>query len=72
MQLVCFSSHVIIVLCISTISLIFPRLQYLLEGGLARKGAVAITQPRRVAAISIAKRVAQERRVELGQEVLIN
>lgn len=37
-----------------------------------RKGAVAITQPRRVAAISIAKRVAQERRVVLGQEVLIN
>ena len=45
------------------------RIQYLLEAGLTRKGAVAVTQPRRVAAISIAKRVAQERNTELGQEV---
>ena len=44
-------------------------LQYLLEEGLARKGAIAVTQPRRVAAISIAKRVALEKNVELGKEV---
>ena len=48
---------------------IFFRLQYLLEEGLARKGAIAVTQPRRVAAISIAKRVALEKNVELGKEV---
>ena len=36
---------------------------------MTRKGAVAVTQPRRVAAISIAKRVAQERGVEIGHEV---
>ena len=44
-------------------------LQYLLEEGLGKKGGVAVTQPRRVAAISIAKRVAMERRAELGHEV---
>ena len=49
--------------------LIIFRLQYLLEEGLARKGAIAVTQPRRVAAISIAKRVALEKNVELGKEV---
>jgi len=44
-------------------------LQYLLEAGLPRKGAIAVTQPRRVAAISIAKRVAEERGTKLGNEV---
>ncbi|XP_065885250.1 ATP-dependent RNA helicase DHX33-like isoform X2 [Dysidea avara] len=45
--------------------------QYLLEAGLAshHHGNVACTQPRRVAAISLAKRVANERGVVLGQEV---
>ena len=43
--------------------------QYLLEAGLPRKGAIAVTQPRRVAAVSIAKRVAEERGTELGDEV---
>lgn len=33
------------------------------------KGVVAVTQPRRVAAISVARRVAQERGCPLGQEV---
>ena len=47
-------------------------LQYLLEAGLAgyHHGNIACTQPRRVAAISLAKRVANERGVLLGQEVI--
>lgn len=43
--------------------------QYLLEGGLARDGSIAVTQPRRVAAMSVARRVSQERNVTLGGEV---
>jgi ATP-dependent RNA helicase DHX40 len=43
--------------------------QYLLDGGLAREGSIAVTQPRRVAAISVARRVAQERKEPLGGEV---
>lgn len=40
--------------------------QYVLEAGLA---PLAVSQPRRVAAISIAQRVAYERGGQLGQEV---
>lgn len=43
--------------------------QYLFKAGLANKGMIAITQPRRVAAISIAKRVSEELGVRLGEEV---
>lgn len=43
--------------------------QYLLESGLNKGLAIACTQPRRVAAISVAKRVALERGSELGQEI---
>lgn len=43
----------------------FP--QYLHDAG--RCGAIAVTQPRRVAAISVAHRVAFERNVQLGSEV---
>jgi len=43
--------------------------QFLLESGLGAKGAIAVTQPRRVAAMSVAARVAQEMDVELGAEV---
>ncbi|KDD73479.1 hypothetical protein H632_c2133p0, partial [Helicosporidium sp. ATCC 50920] len=43
--------------------------QYLVESGLARRGCVACTQPRRVAAMSVAARVAEEMGVELGREV---
>ena len=35
--------------------------QYLLDGGLARSGMIGCTQPRRVAAVSVAARVADER-----------
>ena len=43
--------------------------QYLLEAKLSGKGAIAVTQPRRVAAMSVAKRVATEMNVKIGQEV---
>ncbi|CBK25254.2 uncharacterized protein [Blastocystis hominis] len=40
--------------------------QYLLESGYFNDGVIGITQPRRVAAITVAKRVAEERGTELG------
>ncbi|KAK6744301.1 hypothetical protein RB195_011168 [Necator americanus] len=43
--------------------------QYLLEDGFGDTGIIGCTQPRRVAAMSVAKRVADEMGVELGQEV---
>lgn len=43
--------------------------QYLIEDGYGRDGIVGCTQPRRVAAISIAKRVAEEYGCRLGDEV---
>ncbi|KAG5670397.1 hypothetical protein PVAND_000665 [Polypedilum vanderplanki] len=43
--------------------------QYLIEGGFIIKGKVACTQPRRVAAVSVAKRVADEYGCIIGQEV---
>ena len=44
--------------------------QYLLEAGLCDGGKrIAVTQPRRVAAISLAERVSEEVGCELGQEV---
>ena len=42
--------------------------QYLNEAGLTKNGMIGCTQPRRVAAMSVAKRVAEEMGVELGQE----
>ncbi|CAH2096213.1 unnamed protein product [Euphydryas editha] len=43
--------------------------QYVCECGLAARGRVACTQPRRVAAMSVAKRMAEEFGCQLGQEV---
>lgn len=43
--------------------------QYLAEGGFANKGVIGCTQPRRVAAVSVAKRVAEEVGCQLGKEV---
>jgi pre-mRNA-splicing factor ATP-dependent RNA helicase DHX15/PRP43 len=43
--------------------------QFLLADGLAVNGGIAVTQPRRVAAMSVAARVAQEADVELGEQV---
>ena len=43
--------------------------QYLAEAGFANNGMIGCTQPRRVAAMSVAKRVAEEVGCQLGQEV---
>lgn len=43
--------------------------QYLAESGSISRGRVGCTQPRRVAAMSVAKRVAEEYGCRLGQEV---
>ncbi|CAG8510488.1 9023_t:CDS:10 [Cetraspora pellucida] len=45
--------------------------QFLLDAGLASDGAIALTQPRRVASISLAKRVANEVGTKLGHRVII-
>ncbi|XP_077338466.1 ATP-dependent RNA helicase DHX33 [Lithobates pipiens] len=43
--------------------------QYLYEASIGRQGIIGITQPRRVAAISLATRVSEERKAELGKLV---
>ena len=43
--------------------------QFLLQAGIARGKQICCTQPRRVAAMSVAKRVSEEMDVVLGQEV---
>lgn len=43
--------------------------QYVAEAGLAVVGKIGCTQPRRVAAMSVAKRVSEEFGCRLGQEV---
>ena len=46
--------------------------QFLAEDGFANDGMIGCTQPRRVAAMSVAKRVSEEVGCELGQEVGYN
>jgi len=43
--------------------------QILHRRGYTRRGAIAVTQPRRVAAVSVSRRVAPELGVPLGDEV---
>lgn len=43
--------------------------QYLYEAGYAEHGMIGCTQPRRVAAVSVAKRVAEEMDTPLGEKV---
>ncbi|KAG6868952.1 hypothetical protein C0993_007166 [Termitomyces sp. T159_Od127] len=43
--------------------------QYILESGIAGKGKIAVTQPRRVAATSLAERVAAEKNTRVGELV---
>ncbi|XP_078605493.1 ATP-dependent RNA helicase DHX33-like [Branchiostoma floridae x Branchiostoma japonicum] len=43
--------------------------QYLMEAGFGKVGTVACTQPRRVAAVTVATRVSKERGCELGAQV---
>ncbi len=45
--------------------------QYLAEAGYTARGKIGCTQPRRVAAMSVAKRVAEEVGCRLGEEVRI-
>ena len=44
-------------------------IQYLHEEGYSKYGMIGCTQPRRVAAMSVAKRVSEEMEVKLGDEV---
>lgn len=44
-------------------------MQYLHEDGYTTNGIVGCTQPRRVAAMSVAKRVSEEMETELGDKV---
>lgn len=46
--------------------------QYMHELGITSKGMIGCTQPRRVAAVSVAKRVAEEYGCTLGEEVCID
>jgi len=46
-----------------------PRLRHAIHGDRSKPLRVAITQPRRVAAVAVARRVAEERKCILGQEV---
>ncbi|KAH9861850.1 hypothetical protein J1614_011603 [Plenodomus biglobosus] len=43
--------------------------QFLFEAGYTKDGAVVVTQPRRVAAMSVSQRVSEEMGVKLGHEV---
>mgnify|MGYP001085279330 CR=1 FL=1 len=43
--------------------------QFLLESPFLKNKGIAITQPRRVAAMSVARRVSEELDVKLGEEV---
>ena len=43
--------------------------QFLMEDGYGKLGKIGCTQPRRVAAMSVAKRVSEEAQCKLGEEV---
>lgn len=43
--------------------------QFLLDAGFAEHGYIACTEPRRVAVVSVASRVAEERASQLGEEI---
>jgi hypothetical protein len=45
--------------------------QYMMEEGYTTFGVIGCTQPRRVAAMSVAKRVSEEVGCELGKQVLV-
>lgn len=49
--------------------LLFVHVVYFLLLGYSKRGMIGCTQPRRVAAMSVAKRVSDEMNTELGQDV---
>ena len=55
--------------CFSSCPYVVQMTQYLHEDGYTEWGVVGCTQPRRVAAVSVAKRVADEMSVTVGEEV---
>ena len=75
--MIAFAARHVILICNLIVHSSFPSLlgkttqvpQYLLSSGLLGRGQVGCTQPRRVAAISVAQRVAQEYGCALGQQV---
>ena len=46
--------------------------QYIAEAGFTARGKIGCTQPRRVAAMSVAKRVAEEFGCRLGTDEILN
>ena len=58
-----------VIVQLQSISLCGSLTQYLHEDGYSNYGMIGCTQPRRVAAMSVAKRVSEEMRVKLGEEV---
>ncbi|KAG5046435.1 hypothetical protein JHK86_015841 [Glycine max] len=66
----CVSTHRVLVIVGETGSGKTTQIpQYLHEAGYTKRGMIACTQPRRVAAMSVAARVSQEMGVKLGHEV---
>ena len=55
----------------SQLVILLQMTQYLHEDGYTKYGVVGCTQPRRVAAMSVAKRVSEEMGVTLGEQVEI-
>jgi ATP-dependent RNA helicase DHX8/PRP22 len=43
--------------------------QFILDSGMLKDGLIGITQPRRIAAITVAQRVCEERNVSIGNEI---
>jgi HrpA-like RNA helicase len=65
----CFPPQVLVVIGETGSGKTTQMTQYMAEAGFTSKGIIACTQPRRVAAMSVAKRVAEEFGCRLGQEV---
>ena len=63
------SSRFILLRLVLTLCLIAEIPQFLHEAGWTQRGMIAVTQPRRVAAMTVAERVAEEMGVHLGREV---
>ena len=65
----CFNNNILIVIGETGSGKTTQMTQYLYEAGFAKRGRIGCTQPRRVAAMSVAKRVCEEMGVKLGEEV---